>query len=509
MTGAPPTPARFPSLRLLLWVGLGTVALRSLLAAWIPLSGDEAYYAAWGLHPQAGYYDQPPMIGWLLALFGRLGVHAFWLRVPALLAGPLGAWAAYRLARPLGAERGRLAALYFLLCPFDLLLVVITNDAALLIFAALALVCFQRHLEQGRWRDALLAGLWVGCAFASKYFGALLGAGFVLVLLQRRERRALAAAALIFAAALPFLLQHLWFNAGECWSTVRFNTLVRTAELQLDPRTIASYLGTVVYAATPWLPVLLWRGRRELEQETLRRTLLLLAVPLAFFAAVGLRHLIGVHWALPFMPLVAALAALLDAPRAKIAVAATAAFGALHAAAVAALLLAPPPLMRSRFYQDTFVTSNFPALCAALARHPDLPAFAFGYSPASTIGWQCQRHVGVLFSQSIYGRQYDKWDDLAALAGRDLLLVSPRPLDPAPYRSYFESLQVEPLTVAGAPMALAVARRLDYARYRERVLVEIHRRFYQIPDAWPQRGCFFTERYGFLPADGASAPAQR
>ena len=46
---------------------LVTLAVRVLLAAWLPMTGDEAYYVTWGRHPALGYYDQPPMTGWWLA----------------------------------------------------------------------------------------------------------------------------------------------------------------------------------------------------------------------------------------------------------------------------------------------------------------------------------------------------------------------------------------------------------------------------------------------------------
>ena len=47
----------------------------TLLAAWrwwmasdLPLSVDEAYYYAWSLTPDWGYWTKPPLIAWALGL---------------------------------------------------------------------------------------------------------------------------------------------------------------------------------------------------------------------------------------------------------------------------------------------------------------------------------------------------------------------------------------------------------------------------------------------------------
>ena len=58
------------------------IALRAVMAAILPLSADEAYYLLWSQHLQAGYYDHPPAIAFLIRagtfVFGEtpLGVRA-------------------------------------------------------------------------------------------------------------------------------------------------------------------------------------------------------------------------------------------------------------------------------------------------------------------------------------------------------------------------------------------------------------------------------------------------
>ena len=72
------------SLTLLFWFLLAvTTALRLVYALKFPLTGDEAYFWEWARHPAMGYYDHPPMAGWILwvsrHIFGDTlqGCHEF------------------------------------------------------------------------------------------------------------------------------------------------------------------------------------------------------------------------------------------------------------------------------------------------------------------------------------------------------------------------------------------------------------------------------------------------
>lgn len=66
-------------------------SLRLILAAWMPLSADEAYYWVWSRAPAAGYLDHPPMV-------------AFWIRAGTALAGQTAL--GVRLLAPAAAAAG-------------------------------------------------------------------------------------------------------------------------------------------------------------------------------------------------------------------------------------------------------------------------------------------------------------------------------------------------------------------------------------------------------------------
>lgn len=49
-----------------LFILLGIFAFKILILWLLPLTGDEAYFIKWAHNPSMGYYDHPPMVGWVL-----------------------------------------------------------------------------------------------------------------------------------------------------------------------------------------------------------------------------------------------------------------------------------------------------------------------------------------------------------------------------------------------------------------------------------------------------------
>jgi 4-amino-4-deoxy-L-arabinose transferase-like glycosyltransferase len=80
----------------ILWL---TLAIKLVFAAWIPLTGDEAYFIGWGKNLDYGYYDHPPMVGWWLAGLLQVSDAVSWLRLPSVLLTTFIGWAIYQLTR--------------------------------------------------------------------------------------------------------------------------------------------------------------------------------------------------------------------------------------------------------------------------------------------------------------------------------------------------------------------------------------------------------------------------
>src|SRR5262245_44881665 len=115
--------------------------LRAAWAMQMPMIAGEAYYWLWNWYPAAGYFDHPPMVGWLgLLLGGRIPGSPLAARFPAMVTGFLSSLVFYALARAMW-PRSRVvlrAAVLFTMVPLvDLNAMFLSPDNGLVLFTTL------------------------------------------------------------------------------------------------------------------------------------------------------------------------------------------------------------------------------------------------------------------------------------------------------------------------------------------------------------------------------------
>ncbi|MFP2928148.1 glycosyltransferase family 39 protein, partial [Pyxidicoccus sp. 3LG] len=123
----------------LVLLGVSAV-VRLVLALGTDVYFDTAYYWEWARHPAWGYYDHPPMVGWLIAV---LGIHG-----TALLCGAGTVAAVWGLARDVHGSREaawRAAALWSVVPAGVVAGTWATPDSPLLLFWTLALWALWRE----------------------------------------------------------------------------------------------------------------------------------------------------------------------------------------------------------------------------------------------------------------------------------------------------------------------------------------------------------------------------
>ncbi|UUZ66954.1 glycosyltransferase family 39 protein [Polaromonas sp. P2-4] len=342
-------PADFPTTlsRWLLGVGLASLLLRCWIAVTFPISGDEALFYWWGVYPDWGYSDHPPMVGWLIALMrATLGDSVWSIRLPAVLL-PLALGAALWWAlKPVDKVRAAWAVLFFWLAPLNWLNTLITTDTPLIFWSALsvaALLRAERREQQGRAAYGLyaLSGLFLGCAFLSKYFSVVLGLTYLVYFaLYRRQR--LAGFALLVLCALPGPAINIAYNMSHGWSNIMFNLYNRNEDAAFEWRKPLMYVGMMAYLITPVALWLAFKYRKALVATASAQRLLacLVVVPLLFFALLSAKKVIGLHWVLSFYPFgFAFLAFALPADTLKTCAKGLALFAGLHVLVVAGLYM--------------------------------------------------------------------------------------------------------------------------------------------------------------------------
>ena len=222
--------------RLLLLITL-ILGFKLWLAAVFPYTGDEAYFIHWGAEPDLGFYDHPPMIGWLLALL--LQVRARMGAAPAGGAASRLRWPSGSMRRLSGAtDRKRRCSprLRFLLLRRSTS-GTFSSPPTRRSFCSLLRT---RLLAGGNGRSPglhALAGALLGLAFLSKYFAVLLGLVYVAYVLRSpRGERDWRGLALTCCARCRSPAVNAWWNYEHCWANLMFNLYNRHGDRRLRGR---------------------------------------------------------------------------------------------------------------------------------------------------------------------------------------------------------------------------------------------------------------------------------
>ncbi|WP_153116799.1 glycosyltransferase family 39 protein [Rhodocyclus tenuis] len=487
--------------------GVAGVALLATLfvfrlwfSAALPMTGDEAYFVLWGEHPAGGYYDHPPMVGWWLAALLPFG-HAEWfLRLPALLLPIALSLVALRVARPLGSERARLAALLVLLQPASVWNVLITTDTPVILFTSLSVAAYVAALRARSPLRSLswhaLAGAFLGAAFLGKYFAALLGVAYLAhVVFGRRDGMRAAGFAALLIAALPAPLYNLWWNSGHCWVNVLFNFFNRNADAGFHWQNPPLFLASLAYLATPWLLFALWQQRAAVRESARRSVegsamLWLTVVPFALLGLLSFGKSVGLHWLASFTPLLAVAAALaLPLPSLAGLVRWSAGFAVVHVLLIAIIAALPLETWRStKLYDGIVLTVRADELLAELKPWADDHLFATdGYSPSATLAYNARRPFAVFGEGSFHARQDDFITDWRAQDGGKILILKKSEPKLDEYAPYFAQVEQRQFELHGARYYLVLGEGFNYAAYRDGVLARVRERFYQRPAWLPQR----------------------
>ena len=158
--------------------------IRLVLAAWMPLAPDEAYYWIWSRALAPGYLDHPPMVAlWIRAGTALAGQTALGVRLLGPVAAAVASALLFDAARLLfPATRAGIPAV--LLLNASLLLgvgsIIMTPDSPLLFFWTAALWAMARLAAGGSGHWWLAAGIFAGLALDSKYTAVFLPAGIGL-----------------------------------------------------------------------------------------------------------------------------------------------------------------------------------------------------------------------------------------------------------------------------------------------------------------------------------------
>lgn len=263
-----------------------------LQAAHTGLLDDEAYYWVYSQYPAWGYFDHPPMIGWLIAagsfLFpGELGVRIFIVLLNTATIAVI-----YRLIPP------RRDFLFYAIC-LSLAVaqiggILAVPDLPLLFFTALFFLGYRRFLYRADALAVLFLSISIALMMYSKYHGVLV----ILFTLLSNPRLLLRYQSwLVVLISLILLAPHIYWQWQQGMPSVQYHLFERNAPAYQFSFTIEYLAGQLALAGpvVGWL--LLYAAfafkTRDLLEKALKFSMVGIFI---FFLISSLRGRIEANW---------------------------------------------------------------------------------------------------------------------------------------------------------------------------------------------------------------------
>lgn len=284
-----------------------TVTLWKFFAAsQIGLIFDECYYWEWSLHPQASYYDHPPLTGWLIGSgHALLGHSQLAVRFWAILSGIMLAMVGRALAWDMfGKGAGNRAGIMLLLAPiFAGNSLLMTPDTFLMPAWALAVFfAWKGSREHASYAWWMAAGAAAGLGMLSKYTMVLYYAAIGIFWLITPARRVSLFLGITLASviSLLFFTPVIWWNSQHGW--VSFLNQLRHGyhnehHTLINSQNLADYTAFLIILVSPLLGLFCFRSAAtRLYDERYRFLSVFYWTVVVFFAFSAAKAHIEANW---------------------------------------------------------------------------------------------------------------------------------------------------------------------------------------------------------------------
>jgi Dolichyl-phosphate-mannose-protein mannosyltransferase len=481
----------------------GVLAVKFLLAWFIPITADEAYYALWGAYLSGGGYDHPPMIGFVLSPLLQFGHHALTLRLPAIFTSLILGGVAYLSLKKDDPTRAAMTSILLMLAPMSLFNIIITTDTPLFIFSFLSVMSVLQALKnKDDWRWFALSGLFLGLAFFSKYFACLLGLAYAVYFLFVAPNRArLIGLGLLALFTLPFVLQNIYWNYQHDWSNILFNIYNRNNDIGFSLKTILSYMLILLYLVTPPLFLAVAKfSKKELKQQPI---FYFFFIPLLLFFVLSSFKPIGLHWPLAFIPFIYVWAGLyLSTENLRKLLKFTVYWSSIQLILIASLLLIP---LKSLQHRDIFGLNynkivyffhhkTIHSLLKAKYSQPLIYASP-NYADACLFFFDTYHYASVFLKGSYHGREDDLITNFKDFKNKNFLIFSRTPLVYNDYKPYFQHVALHTFYHEKAAFYYLIGTKFNYPAYRQNILKAINDTYWVDPPYLPHAPSFFYLKY--------------
>ncbi len=259
------------------------------------LFDDEAYYWMYARHPDWGYFDHPPMIGFLIGAGYQLFHNEFGLRLFTVLLSTGTLWAIDGLL-----EKRNDRLFYAISLSMGLMQIggiIAVPDIPLMFFVVLFFLAYRRFLERQGAVETILVALAIAGMLYSKYHGILI-VFFTLISNIRLFTKWQTYAAGLLALVLFF--PHLFWQYEHDYPSFRYHLFERNASYYKADYTFEYVFGQILMAGPliGWL--LLWAAAKKKVMTDLEKALKYCLFGIyAFFLLSTFKGRVEANWTAP------------------------------------------------------------------------------------------------------------------------------------------------------------------------------------------------------------------
>lgn len=473
------------------------VLVKILLLIQFPLTGDEAYFITWGQQLSLGYYDHPPVVGWVTYALSYIHDSYFVYRSFAFISAIVISVIIYKLILQIkDKQTALLVSLIYFTSPASLLTAILTNDVVLVLFGLLGFYFLTKALTKKSLLLSLLAGTFLGLTFLSKYLSVLMFVGFIAYLLFNRNKVSWKVVFVTLVMVLLFAIENIYFNINSCWNNIVFNLYSRTKDEQFDLANVIMFFVFILIVVPPQGVYRLLNIRLKTMPQFLHISLF---VVLSFFIGlffVSFNKKIGLHWLVLCIPFVYLFFSQLTVLQLKGLLKYNVIFSSIVGLTLVCVSTFHGQLLGGmKKYPRFILYLETPQFCDAMPKHKVI--FTTGYSANSVLSQHCKNNeFHVMFDTSKYGREDDKRIDFNQFSGQNMSIFTTDKKKIETMKPYFDSLVIKRVKATEkSDYYLVEGSNFNFEKYKQEILFVINEQFYKSPDWLPQAQCRFKDKY--------------
>tara|TARA_Y100000590_G_C15685909_1_gene1001644 strand:- start:970 stop:2097 length:1128 start_codon:yes stop_codon:yes gene_type:complete len=349
---------------------------------------------------------------------------------------------------------------------------VVSTDAPLIFFFFFSVLFFHFSLERKNYFLALVAGVFGGLAFLSKYFALfLLPTVFLHIIFEKNKRIFF----LIYCVGyFPFIYQHIDWNLDHCLINYTFNFKTRHDDSSgFNFERFFSWVGFHFYLATPPLIYLFLKSRlklREIFTIPLNRIIFFsFILPIIPFGLSALKQGQGIHWLLFYYPFFFLMVGLFFSKEQlfknlkwiKV-------FYLVHIISYGVIVFLPDNFWKEKLsenrYRD-YLLMRYPREVGKFINFKG-PIVAENYTTAALLTYGLRDYpVAVFKNESRFGRNDDLVTDYQLFDNQDILIFTRFDTNLDKFEPYFNQLKTKRFQLRGTDFVYVVGSNFNAKKY--------------------------------------------